>query len=562
MHWIGPGGQTEFFAAHYSTAGPLYTGWLGLSLQEIVQEIGAAVQAIGDKDVLVIELSHGARLMDVERVGSVEPFYGALIQPDLDYIANAFTQGLDPFLYKVSPAPTSPTVNFWDLTPADFVAAGKKVFVITGGDTASNTLGGPIFLKGSSPGDPAAGYYNSWTDAASSDPLTLIGEITTSLQGNLDEPQPYLLAYHCTGQPAGSSLQSLAGQLNPLFMDSLANWCSTGAIEAVDNRVPVIVAADYVASDDLSLLDACVGMSFGQWYGLPGGTPTSQRCAQGPAIAWLNGIFYVAWSGTNSALNAMSSPDGTTWGDQMPPSSQRSTLSPALCACGDLIHISWTGTDSKGQLNFSTLDTSGTTISGIPGSQYTGQATGCSPALACLNGVLYAAWTGTNGHLNVMWSADNGKTFPGTYTSPSQRSIASPALCVLGDTLWIIWTGTDNQLNVAPLQVDQAAITGFGPQSQPGQASQYGPAAAAVGAALYIGWAGYGNGRLNLITTTDGQVFTGQYSSVQATSATPALCSTGTDLYYAWAGTDQNSSLNIRQFILPGQISDPFDQEA
>jgi hypothetical protein len=65
-------------------------------------------------------------------------------------------------------------------------------------------------------------------------------------------------------------------------------------------------------------------------------------------------------------------------------------------------------------------------------------------------------------------------------------------------------------------------------------ASQYGPAAATVETTMYIAWAGYGNGRLNLISTADGGTFTGQYTSLQTSSATPALCTTGSDLYYAW----------------------------
>ena len=132
-----------------------------------------------------------------------------------------------------------------------------------------------------------------------------------------------------------------------------------------------------------------------------------------------------------------------------------------------------------------------------------------------------------------MWSTNNGQTF----SSPKQiteESADTPALCVLNGTLWLVWKGTDNggSLNMAPLQRNGVAVTGIGSKHQPGQNTQHGPAAVVIGTTMYIAWVGTDYHGLNLITTTDGQTFTGHYASVQQSSATPAMCTNGTNLYF------------------------------
>jgi hypothetical protein len=360
----------------------------------------------------------------------------------------------------------------------------------------------------------------------------------------------------------GSSLEELAGQLDPMLMDSLATWYSSGAISNSEKRVPVIVTADYISKTDLTMLDTTIGMNFGRWYGFLSGLPgSSQSCTQGPAMAWLNNTYYAAFAGTNNdhSLNLMGSTNPVGWGNPLQSQTAASQQSPALCACGDTLQIAWTGTDDSHTINFSALDIDGTTIGDIPTVHPKAQAADHSPALTWLDSTLYVAWTGTDNHhyLNVMWSTNNGQTF----SSPKQiteESADTPALCVLNGTLWLVWKGTDNggSLNMAPLQRNGVAVTGIGSKHQPGQNTQHGPAAVVIGTTMYIAWVGTDYHGLNLITTTDGQTFTGHYASVQQSSATPAMCTNGTNLYFAWAGTDDKTSLNFRQFLLPGQSPD------
>jgi hypothetical protein len=551
-----------WYIAHWSKilSSTAYVGWLGVSLSEAISGIAQAAAALGDSDVLVVELSHGIELTDVPEGSGASPTWGDLLPDQLNTLAELFASdtSLGPLLYQVDKS--SPSPNFWDLTPANVRASstllpnGAKVFLFAGSDTATTTPTGPVFPKTSS-----AAYYNSWDDAqTASDPATLISDLTTSLDNHLATPQPFLLSYHCTGAVGGSSLEELAGQLNPMLMDSLATWYNSQAISNSQKRVPVIVTADYISKTDLTMLDTTIGMNFGRWYGFLYGLPgSSQHCTQGPAMAWLNDVYYAAWAGTDShhSLNLVGSTDPVRWGNPLQ-STQGSEQSPALCACGDTLQIAWTGTDDSHTMNFSALDIDGTTIHDIPADHPKAQKADHGPALAWLDNTLYVAYTGTDDHhyLNVMWSTDNGQTFsPPKQTT--EESADTPALCVLNNELWLAWKGTDNEgsLNIAPLQRNGVAVTGVGSTHQPGQNSQHGPAATVIGTTMYIAWVGTDYHGLNLITTADGQTFTGHYASVQQSSATPAMCTNGTDLYFAWAGTDDPTSLNFRQFLLPGQ---------
>jgi hypothetical protein len=73
-----------------------------------------------------------------------------------------------------------------------------------------------------------------------------------------------------------------------------------------------------------------------------------------------------------------------------------------------------------------------------------------SPAIVSFNGQLYLAWKDDgNNNLNMMYSADGGKTFGNKYTS-TETSSDAPVLCMHNGNLYIAWKGKDNDnLNVA-----------------------------------------------------------------------------------------------------------------
>jgi hypothetical protein len=545
LYQAGPGYSVAsgYYAAHYQTvSGSLYVGFLGQTLPEILDQLAQAVAAIGAKDILIIEISHGSQLIDGTVLGSIsEP----LTASQLDAIANSFInhETLASYLYKIQPTPSSPP-NFWALTPSDIVAAGAKIFIFAGADTATSTNGGPVFPK-----LDCANYYNSWDNSATDDPDTLIDDLTTSMEINLKTSQAFLLAYHCSctigGTLEGDSLAGLANTLNPMFMDSLATWCSKNIINQSAGLIPAIVTADWVRADAPLLLEACIGMTFGQYSGFVNQCISAQTSGQGPSMAWLNGTLYLAWTGADEKLNLMSSTDGgLTFGNQFPPpqhSSQTSAESPSLCVANGILYIAWTGADSK--LNVATVTVDGTQVTGFSTPKTYGETTDFAPALAWLNGTFYLAWTGTDEKLNIMWTSDIFNTPPKQYPAPaqpSQRSLNSPTLSAFGNDLYIGWTGTNSMGNIAQVALSESQVTNLINVVYLTQESAFGPALASVGGQLYFAWVGSGNKRLNLISSPDGQNFSGQYTSRQTSVGTPGLCSSDQNLYCVWTGDQVN----------------------
>ena len=541
----GSGTATGYYAAHYQTEGDAYVGFLGQTLPEILDQLGQAVAAIGANDILIIEISHGIQLID-----GIGPTFAPLTTMQLDAVANFFInkQTLAPYFYKIQPTPlpSAKPPNFWALTPSDIIAAGAKIFIFAGADTATSTNGGPVFPKLG-----CANYYNSWEHSETDDPDTLIDDLTTSLKGNLTTSQAFLLAYHCScsfeGAVDGQSLAGLADTLNPMFMDSLATWCSTNLINQSAGLIPAIVTADWVRADAPMLLEACIGMTFGQYSGFVNPYISGQSSVQGPSMAWLSGTLYLAWTGKDDKLNVLSSTDGgLTFGNQFPSPhqpSQTSAQSPSLCVANGTLYIAWTGTDSE--LNVATVTLDGTQVTGLSTPKtYDTATTNFAPALAWLNGTFYLAWTGTDEKLNIMSTPDIFNTPSQQYPSsgePIQRSLNSPTLASFSNNLYIGWAGTNGMGNIAQAALSKSQVTDLINVVYLTQEGAYGPALASVGGQLYFAWVGSDNNRLNLISSPDGQNFGGQYTSRQTSIGSPGLCSSDKDLYCVWTGDYVNA---------------------
>lgn len=88
--------------------------------------------------------------------------------------------------------------------------------------------------------------------------------------------------------------------------------------------------------------------------------------------------------------------------------------------------IAWSGNDEY--LNVGDVQTDGVSITGFGNKVTLKDSSDDSPTLASLEGGLYIGWHSGDGHLNVMYSADNGNTFVNKYTSPEETPRA-PVLC-------------------------------------------------------------------------------------------------------------------------------------
>jgi hypothetical protein len=176
-----------------------------------------------------------------------------------------------------------------------------------------------------------------------------------------------------------------------------------------------------------------------------------------------------------------------------------------------------------------------------------------SPALACLDGNVYLAWTGVgNNQLNVNCSTSYGASFGGKATS-ADTSLQEPALCAHQGTLYIGWSGiSNNQLNIARVNTSGSTVTGFSNKVTLNETSQFSPALACANGLLYLAWTGVGNNQLNIaVSLNNGASFVNKYTSAETSTAAPTLTIQNGSLYIAWKGVG-NDQINVGQVAISG----------
>lgn len=187
------------------------------------------------------------------------------------------------------------------------------------------------------------------------------------------------------------------------------------------------------------------------------------------------------------------------------------------------------------------------------------------PALAYFAGRLYLAWTGVgNSLINIISSGDD-LIFEAT-TKVTLSEMGPKGVALDGaDKLTIGWTGTDSRLNLIPSSNGKD----FGDKVTLDETSNVAPAlrsAALVGlplpGRLFVAWTGT-DGRLNLISSTNGRDFGNKVTLSEMSNTAPALTDFRGKIYIAWRGTDGRlnvmSSTNGRDFgekVTLGETSD------
>lgn len=125
-------------------------------------------------------------------------------------------------------------------------------------------------------------------------------------------------------------------------------------------------------------------------------------------------------------------------------------------------------------------------------------------ALASHNGLLAMAWRGDgNDNLNLMVSADGGRTFGGKKTF-DETSTDAPALASFNGNLFMAWKGDGNDnLNVAKVVLfgntnGGAGVEGLSDKATFQDTSPRAPTLVQHGGRLFLGWKGDGNDNLNV----------------------------------------------------------------
>jgi hypothetical protein len=211
---------------------------------------------------------------------------------------------------------------------------------------------------------------------------------------------------------------------------------------------------------------------------------TTQNVALTPSLAGAGEWLYIAWTGTDGALNVAAADLGA---DARPTTfRERTTHSPALAPAGPgRLTLAWTGTDTHVNLL--------TVAAGPPGGPLRPAGpkltldrakSGQAPAVCRHRDGTALAWTGTDRHVNVLSNA--GDPACPALRLEQARSGSRPAVCSHRGALVVAWTGTDRHVNVLTNAVDPAQPPLRLEQAKTGSA----PALCSHRDALVLGWTG------------------------------------------------------------------------
>lgn len=188
--------------------------------------------------------------------------------------------------------------------------------------------------------------------------------------------------------------------------------------------------------------------SFKQVTTSTGDSSSTRRVALAPALAASGDRLYLAWTGSNAALNLLAAEAPA----QAPLTlRERSGHSPSLAPSGDGgLVLAWTGTDRH--VNVLALDQGPYPAPGAPGAAKATleQARSADPPAVCFyRGNLVLAWTGTDHCVNIAADATAPAVPP--VRLDGARTMHAPALCSHQGSLFVAWSGTDSRLNLARL---------------------------------------------------------------------------------------------------------------
>jgi len=261
------------------------------------------------------------------------------------------------------------------------------------------------------------------------------------------------------------------------------------------------------------------------------------------AVASFSGRVCIAWTGTDTRLNLMSSADGQVFGNKttLPFRSYRlehdtdsdgsSTtrtvpLAPALACNEDGDQLVWTGSD-RGLNHYST---------GTAGTGYLGEQSSEPAAVAARGQELLLAWTGTDRRVNLRHG--EGVHWEPKWTLDEHSSLA-PAVCASATELALAWTGTDRHLNVMVTRGGQ-----WGAPVRLEETSSDPPALCPRGDRFALAWTGTDR-RINVLAF--GPDGASPAEQLDATSShAPSLCPLGDETTLAaWTGSDRRLNLAI-----------------
>lgn len=172
----------------------------------------------------------------------------------------------------------------------------------------------------------------------------------------------------------------------------------------------------------------------------------------GPAMAFGDNRFFLAFTGTDGQINVMTSVDGLKYSNKVVLQDQLTDAAPRIAFFGHHIYVCWKGIDNQ-QLNVFEM-TATATVAPTGHFRILNETSDFAPSLTSdpRSDRVFLAWTGTDQTLNTLvWISlfDFFSPNPGRKQVQVEQSLDAPHLTMFNDQLFLAWTGEDEKPNVA-----------------------------------------------------------------------------------------------------------------
>jgi hypothetical protein len=160
-----------------------------------------------------------------------------------------------------------------------------------------------------------------------------------------------------------------------------------------------------------------------------------------PALVATPAGIVAAWTESDEALAWASLHDGDRWGPAFTLPGTHARDEPSIAAGGNVVYIAWRGAD-EGML-WERFDPT-VPDSASPPRPIGDWMTRATPAIAVVDGVLYAAWGGQGAQATDLWTATyNGRDWGPRRLIEGAAATSAPALAAIGHGLVLTWRGAD-----------------------------------------------------------------------------------------------------------------------
>jgi hypothetical protein len=168
---------------------------------------------------------------------------------------------------------------------------------------------------------------------------------------------------------------------------------------------------------------------------------TSEFC---PSILFHNGLYFIAWTGTDKRLNLLTREITNSQTVDKFTFPEKSKSSPCLAANQDRLYLAWTGEDD----HLNVAQVSGKNL--IEHVKLT-ETSELGPSITFLNGKIFVSWKGSNGRIEV-GHFNGSSSLKDKFISVLDTTVATPTIAGHDGLLYVAWNDTKHAINLGVIQ--------------------------------------------------------------------------------------------------------------